>query len=75
VIWDFAGELIPQNLLEDLFRFVSILQSPESLVIELKPFLRKGEIKALANRAIDLLQNRQFPQTDNTRRQFPWPPV
>jgi uncharacterized repeat protein (TIGR03843 family) len=75
VIWDFAGQPIPQNLLDDLARLPSMLAPGEPAYNSLSASLRKGEIKALVKRAETLRVSRIFPNPDKTRRQFPWPPV
>jgi len=73
VIWDFAGQPIPQVLLEDLQSFLTELESP--LMAELKPLLRQGEIRRLAARARSLLAEPVFPPPSSQRRPYPWPPV
>ncbi len=76
VIWDFAGQPIPQELLEALQSFLTALENPESpLRTELKPLLRPGEIRRLAARAQNLLANPVFPLPSGQRRPYPWPPV
>jgi len=75
VIWNFAGQSIPSKLLTDLAGLAAELKPDMPLALELLPFLQKREIKALANRARRLINTAVFPHTDNTRRQFPWPPV
>jgi hypothetical protein len=75
VIWDFAGKTIPLELMHDLENLVKDLLSDPPIHPELSVYLRKGEIKALAARAKLLLKIGKFPETDNTRRQIPWPPV
>jgi uncharacterized repeat protein (TIGR03843 family) len=75
VIWDFAGQPIPSELLNDLDRLVSGVLSDQQVYPELSIYLRKGEIKAMAARAKQLLKSGKFPESDNTLRQFPWPPV
>ncbi len=75
VIWNFAGQPIPSALLSDLDRLIVDLSSDSSFYKELKVFLRKREIKALLTRAAQLINTGIFPESDNTRRQIPWPPV
>lgn len=76
VIWDFADQPIPQDLLEDLQSFLTALEDPESpLRAELKPLLRPGEIHRLAARARNLLANPVYPLPSGQRRPYPWPPV
>jgi hypothetical protein len=75
VIWDFAGQPIPQNLLDDLTRLLSLLSPGEPAFESLSAYLNKGEVKALVKRAKDLHKAGIFPPPDKSRRQFPWPPV
>jgi hypothetical protein len=75
VIWHFAGQTIPGEFLADLSRLTVELVPDSPLFSSLRKYLRIGEIKALVRRANDLIKIGCFPQTDNTRRQFPWPPV
>ena len=84
VIWDYAGEEIPAQLLADVKRLRDILlplnkQPPEfessDLVRELGKYLNKQEIAAIIRRADRLLENGCYPNPDLSRRQYPWPPV
>jgi uncharacterized repeat protein (TIGR03843 family) len=75
VIWDFAGQSIPEALLGDLDRLSDQLKPGAPDFDRLAGCLRKGEIKAINKRAEDILKHPFFPNTDKTRRQFPWPPV
>ena len=84
VIWDFAGEPIPENLCADLLRFFTDLKplqdasldsTGSQLAPSLKPYLSAGEISALAERANRLVNAGRFPNPDQGRRQYPWPPV
>jgi uncharacterized repeat protein (TIGR03843 family) len=84
VIWDFAGEPIPDNLCEDLLHLFTDLSPQEGsapelpgsqLAVSLKPYLNAGEISALAERASRLVSTGRFPNPDQGRRQYPWPPV
>ncbi|HWQ45275.1 MAG TPA: SCO1664 family protein [Longilinea sp.] len=75
VIWDFAGELIPQNLIDDLVRFIHRLELPDDLSDILKPYLRKDERTALRNRAEKLVEEKTFLSPDDRRRWYPYPPI
>ena len=68
VIWDFAGQTIPNDLL-------SPLASMDSWRAGLEPYLSPDEIRALASRAERLLQSRRFPLPPRDRRAFPYPPL
>jgi len=71
VIWDYAGELIPDELLEPLSR----LPSDQNLLAGLQPCLSRGEIGALTNRAKALVSSGIFPLPPEHRRAFPYPPI
>jgi uncharacterized repeat protein (TIGR03843 family) len=75
VIWDFAGEEIPANLIADLQRLSGQLHPGENLYSELSLFLRASEIKALASRAHSLVETGTFLFPPDERRAYPWPPV
>lgn len=76
VIWDFAGQPIPQTLLEAIQLFVNSLDDPDSaLRAELKPLLSAGEIRRLAARGRQILEDPRYPLPDSNRRPYPWPPV
>jgi len=75
VIWDFAGEPIPETLSADLRNFHHKLESTTDLFKELQALLSPQEIKALAARAKHLISLRRFPKPDSDQRSFPWPPL
>ena len=74
VIWDFAAELIPPDLLDDLRRLKEDLTRPESVdLAQLRELLSGGEIKALLQRIDVLLDTHRFPAPPEDRRPYPWP--
>jgi uncharacterized repeat protein (TIGR03843 family) len=75
VVWDFSGQEIPANLINGLKQFLVKLDSADEFVQELRGFLQPNEIKAMANRARRLLENKHFPYPGGSRRPYPWPPV
>jgi hypothetical protein len=75
IIWDFAGEIIPENLLEDLSHFADELALENDLFLRLKSLLRLEEVHAMAVRARKLLKKTYFPYPDKNERQIPWPLV
>jgi uncharacterized repeat protein (TIGR03843 family) len=75
VIWDFAGEPIPAELLADLRKFRPMLElSPEDS-IGLHAHLSQAEIDALVKRTDALLVSAHYPNPPEDRRAYPWPPV
>jgi hypothetical protein len=75
VIWDFAGESIPEKLSADLSIFCQALAPDTDLYRSLLELLSQKEIKALAKRATHLTDIRKFPQPNPNERSFPWPPL
>ena len=73
VLWDFAGEDIPPELLSTLEAFRSIL--PGSLSTALAAYLLPEELAALGSRAEALLSNPVFPNPPEDRRAYPYPPL
>lgn len=75
VIWDFAGDPIPDSLLGDLAGYeaqVSAAASPHRL--EMDGLLSESEISALSARIRRLLRTRKFPNP-GAGQNYPWPPV
>ncbi len=68
VIWDFAGQPVPEELLAPL----SQTSGWRAL---LKPYLSPAEIEALVSRAEGLLSDPIFPAPPADRRAFPYPPI
>ncbi len=75
VIWDFAGEPIPDRLLDDLENYYQALAPDRTPFITLQELLSQKEIKALARRALTLITTRRFPLPNPDERSFPWPPL
>ena len=76
VIWDFAGQPLPEDLMGDMARVAEELAQPESAGrAALLGLLRPSEVNALIRRVRRLLKARVFPQPGKDRRAFPWPPV
>lgn len=75
VIWDFAGEPIPENLIAGLNRLKSWMTPPSRLIDDLKDYLNPQEIASLARRNNQLLASRRFPNPQLNRRPYPWPPI
>lgn len=73
VIWEFAGDPVPKQLLEDLETMVSKLRSGEVRRAMLD-VLSEREVDATARRAEALVSSGRFP-LPGARRAYPWPPV
>ena len=74
VIWDFAGQPIPDDLLADVRAFRKRLDSDQNLVTAFDALLSPPELAALRRRADRLLRTKSFPDP-GPGRNFPWPPV
>jgi uncharacterized repeat protein (TIGR03843 family) len=75
VIWDFAGERIPDDLLTCLSSFHPRLSSDLDLRGSLQSLLSSKELSALGARAKKLLASKVFPSPSTGRRAYPYPPV
>jgi hypothetical protein len=75
VIWDFAGEPIPEAYQADLRELQEQLASEGPLRETLIKLLAEEEMAALGARLAALLESPVFPQPDPHRRQVPWPLV
>jgi len=73
VLWDFAGEAIPPELLSALETFRSVL--PLSLSTALGEYLLPQELAALESRLEALLLAGRFPLPPEDRRSWPFPPL
>jgi uncharacterized repeat protein (TIGR03843 family) len=74
VIWDFAGQPIPPELIADVAKFRAALATP-ALREGLEPYLTPGEMTSLDARAAALMASGVFPLPPKDRRAFPYPPL
>lgn len=75
VIWEFAGEIIPEQLLEDLSsfqRWLAISEKKERQ--ELNALLSARELEALSRRLELLIEDKRYP-LPGPGRHYPWPLV
>ncbi len=72
VIWEFAGQMIPDDLLNNLKQFQGRLRS--ELFPTLQRLLSSSELLALENRLDSIIKSRIFIQP-GPGRHYPWPPV
>jgi uncharacterized repeat protein (TIGR03843 family) len=68
VLWDFAGQKIPADLLDRLSLRPGLLR-------DLEPYLSPSEITALCSRAEYIRKKGTFPRQPRDRRSMPWPPL
>jgi len=69
VIWDFAGEPIPQVLLDDV---ESLVSAPPA---DMAGLLSPDEVAAMSRRAAAVVHTGRFPDPSPSRRPYPWPLV
>jgi len=75
VIWEFAGEPIPDELMEALTQFQEQLSTnQDTLRSELASLLTGAEINALHKRTQRVIQQGKFNQP-GPGRHYPWPPI
>ena len=72
VIWDFAQDPIPQDLLEDLEQLASELDRRGPDVAQLSALLASREMAGLRERIEVVLEARHFP-APSSHRDVPWP--
>ena len=75
VLWDFAGDPVPDKLRASLKGFREQLDPTAELHTELSKHLAPDEVDVLARRADSLLEMGYFPFPPNNRRAYPFPPV
>ena len=75
VIWDFAGQPIPDDMLDDLHRLRSEMGVKHALGKALRELLDDSEIAAFGRRVDGLIKIKTFPGPSRNQRSIPWPPV
>ena len=79
VVWDFMGEKIPDDMLNDLINLQDQLIRNDGVVSsfedDLKQHISSEEIMAFKERLVDLVQTSCFPAPDPERRHYPWPQI
>ncbi len=76
VIWDFAGQPIPEEECDRLMHLRVALQGEAApLRAALAPYLNLAELGALAARIDSLIARRVFPRPTSERYSYPWPPI
>ncbi len=75
VIWDFAGQNIPESLMADLNCLYQQLRPDSDLHRRVTQYLKNSEVEALRSRIKKLTDEGCFPMPPTDRRVYPWPPV
>ncbi len=74
VIWDFAGEPIPGEIIADLNTFQDVLNNDLQFRQNLLELLYPDEVDALKLRLKRILKNPVFPNSTGSFHDIPWPP-
>ncbi|MBL8118072.1 MAG: SCO1664 family protein [Anaerolineae bacterium] len=76
VIWEFAGQAIPDALLEDIDRLCAVTADINNAFREaLSELVTEREILAFQHRINHLLKTRKYPEPGPGGPNYPWPPV
>jgi uncharacterized repeat protein (TIGR03843 family) len=75
VIWDFAGQPLSPEAVEQLQHLKSKLSPGASLRTDLDNYLSLREIQAMCARIDLLLETKTYPMPTSERYAIPWPPV
>ena len=73
VIWDFAGEEIPPELLGDVARVVDELEKNGAFFQRIRDLISPQEIDAMRERADEILTEGTFPLPGEDHHSVPWP--
>lgn len=75
VIWDYAGQPVPEALLDDVRTLAARLErADDELSMRLRDLLDRAEIDALRRRIERLLRRPRYPEP-GSGRSVPWPPI
>lgn len=75
VVWDFAGQVIPNDILADLGRLLRSLEQPSSSTLaQLTPLITEDEIEMFRRRLDQLILGGRFP-LPGVGRNVPFPPI
>ncbi|MGH2784375.1 MAG: SCO1664 family protein [Actinomycetota bacterium] len=74
VIWEYAGEPVPSEILADLGRLAAALAGEPALRKALSELLEPPELEAMASRVQALITGGSYPEP-GPGRPYPWPPI
>lgn len=75
VIWDYAGQRIPEEWLDDLKRMRNRFMRHDKTAHEIETLLSGAEVEAFLGRASELIETGTFPEPNSDWYTVPWPPV
>ena len=73
VIWDYAGQRLPNEWLDEIVALVAKLEDGGTAQEQLAPYLDEQELEALRMRAASILAHPVLPEPPTSRRPYPWP--
>jgi uncharacterized repeat protein (TIGR03843 family) len=74
VLWDYAGDPLPDDILDDLCSLQERLQRRDYEMRIFESLIAADELRAMDRRLNRLLQSRRFPDPGGGRN-MPWPPI
>jgi len=74
VIWDYAGQPIPSDILDDLRALRERMSKRSPFIRALEKLLAPDEIEAMRRRLDSLIARARFPRPGSDRP-YPWPPI
>jgi uncharacterized repeat protein (TIGR03843 family) len=74
VIWDWAGDAVPDEWLDDVERATAAIDAESDEAAPLLELISRAERTALLTRARKLLRDRRYP-VPGAQRHYPWPLV
>jgi hypothetical protein len=74
VIWDYAGERLPPEALDDLCRVAELIRCEDAAAAPLRALLHPDEVDAVARRIERLVAKAKFPEPTG-HHPYPWPLV
>jgi uncharacterized repeat protein (TIGR03843 family) len=75
VIWDFAGQPISEESIQQIVSLKEKLAPKHDFHNQLSQYLSTAEIKAMITRIDGLCKTGVFPRPSDRRYSYPWPPV
>jgi uncharacterized repeat protein (TIGR03843 family) len=76
VIWDFAGQPVPEPLLANIDKLCqSVSGRTNEYSKSLRELLTEREIAAFQNRILHMLKTKKYPRPGPGGPNYPWPPI
>ena len=75
VLWGWAGEQIPGDLMDAVVRLMEDLKAPDEDLAMVRAWLSRAEWAALTERVQELIDHPVFPEPRGDEPALPWPPM